>query len=115
MNITKIYISLPVTSRPEPTLSERLSNAFARSAELRRMVYGMHEHRNVHLLTITPFDIAPIGTEKTEAQIMSECVKAVLEADICVFDKDWRTSKGCRVEHTAASLYGKEIIDLSKQ
>ena len=115
MNIANIYISLPVTSRPEPTLSERVNKAYTRSEELRRMVYATHKKNDVRPIAVTPFDIAPIGTEKTEAQIMSECVKAVLEADICVFDKDWRISKGCRVEHTVASLYGKKIIDLSRQ
>lgn len=115
MEFVKVYIALPITSRPEPILSERLSNAFARSEELRRMVYKMYEKNGAHLFTITPFDIVPVGTEKTEAQIMSECVKTAMEADVCVFDKDWRTSKGCRVEHTVASLYGKKIIDLSKQ
>ena len=115
MEFVKVYIALPITSRPEPTLSERLSNAFARSEELRRMVYGMYEQRKVHLFITTPFDLSPVGTEKTEAQIMSECVKTAMEADVCVFDKDWRTSKGCRVEHTVASLYGNKIIDLSKQ
>lgn len=114
MEFVKVYIALPITSRPEPTLNERLNNAFARSEELRRMVYKMYEHRNVHLLTTTPFDIAPVGTKKTEAQIMSECVKTAMEVDVCVFDKDWRCSKGCRVAHTVASLYGRKIIDLSK-
>lgn len=115
MEFVKVYIALPITSRPEPILSERLSNAFARSEELRRMVYGMYEQRKVHLFITTPFDLSPVGMEKTEAQIMSECVKTAMEADVCVFDKDWRISKGCRVEHTVASLYGKKIIDLSKQ
>lgn len=115
MNIVKIYIALPITSRPEPSLSERINNAFARSEELRRTVYGILKKHGACLFITTPFDIAPVGTNKTEAQIMSECVKTAMEADVCVFDKDWRTSRGCRVEHTVASLYGKKIIDLSKQ
>ena len=114
MEFVKVYIALPITSRPEPTLNERLNNAFARSEELRRMVYKMHERHKVHLFITTPFDIAPVGSEKTESQIMSECVKTVMEADVCVFDEDWRCSKGCRVEHTVASFYGIKIIDLSK-
>ena len=114
MEFVKVYIALPITSRPEPTLSERLSKAFARSEELRRMVYKMHEHRNVHLFITTPFDIAPINTAKTEPEILSECVRTVMEADLCVFDADWRSSRGCRVEHTTATLYNRRIIDLSK-
>ena len=70
-----------------------------------------------------PLDVAPIGTTKTEAEIMGGCVQAVLESDAILLDRDYTESKGARLESEAAAIYGKQmyivaantfkIIDLS--
>lgn len=103
----KIYISLPITSRKEPTIQERAEAAFKRCELLKRRIAGVDAFKGWDI--VTPFDVAPAGTEKTEAEILGGCVQAVLECDAILLDYDYTESKGARLEAEAAALYGKQV------
>ena len=103
----KIYISLPVTSRKERTIRERVEAAFKRCELLKRRIAVVDAFKGWDI--VTPFDVAPAGTTKTEAEIMGGCVQAVLECDAILLDYDYIISKGARLEAEAAALYGKQI------
>ena len=107
----KIYISLPVTSRKEQTIRERVEAAFKRCELLKRRIAGVDAFKGWEI--VTPFDVAPIGTTKTEAEIMGGCVQAVLESDAILLDRDYTESKGARLEAEAAALYGKQVYIVS--
>ena len=107
----KIYVSLPVTSRKEQTIEERVQAAFERCELLRRRIAGVDAFKGWEI--VTPFDVAPVGTTKTEAEIMGGCVQAVLECDAILLDYDYTISKGARLEAEAAALYGKQIYIVS--
>ena len=107
----KIYISLPITSRKEQTIRERVEAAFKRCELLKRRIAGVDAFKGWEI--VTPFDVAPIGTTKTEAEIMGGCVQAVLESDAILLDRDYTESKGARLEAEAAALYGKQIYIVS--
>lgn len=103
----KIYISLPITSRKEPTIQERAEAAFKRCELLKRRIAGVDAFKGWDI--VTPFDVAPVGTTKTEAEILGGCVQAVLESDAILLDRDYTISKGARLEAEAAALYGKQV------
>ena len=107
----KIYISLPITSRKEQTIRERVEAAFKRCELLKRRIAVVDAFKGWEI--VTPFDIAPVGTEKTEAEIMGGCVQAVLESDAILLDRDYTESKGARLEAEAAALYGKQVYIVS--
>ena len=107
----KIYISLPVTSRKEPTIQERLREARKRCRFIVSKIRRLQTFAAWEI--VTPFDVAPAGTRKTEAEIMGGCVQAVIECDAILIDCDITESKGCRVEETVARLYGKQIYIVS--
>ena len=107
----KIYISLPITSRKEQTIRERVEAAFKRCELLKRRIAGVDAFKGWEI--VTPFDVAPIGTTKTEAEILGGCVQAVLESDAILLDRDYTISKGARLEAEAAALYGKQIYIVS--
>ena len=107
----KIYISLPITSRKEQTIRERVEAAFKRCELLKRRIAGVDAFKGWEI--VTPFDVAPIGTTKTEAEIMGGCVQAVLESDAILLDRDYTESKGARLEAEAAALYGKQVYIVS--
>lgn len=110
-NKKKIYISLPVTSRKEPTIQERVEAAEKRcrciTARLKRL-QAFAEWK-----IVTPFDVAPAGTSKTEAEILGGCVQAVLECDAILLDYDYTQSRGARLESAAAALYGKKVYTVA--
>lgn len=103
----KIYISLPVTSRKERTIRERVEAAFKRCELLKRRIAGVDAFKGWYI--VTPFDVAPVGTTKTEAEILGGCVQAVLECDAILLDRDYTESKGARLESEAAAIYGKQM------
>ena len=107
----KIYISLPITSRKEQTIRERVEAAFKRCELLKRRIAVVDAFQGWEI--VTPFDVAPVGTTKTEAEIMGGCVQAVLESDAILLDRDYTISKGARLEAEAAALYGKQIYIVS--
>ena len=120
-NKKKIYISLPITSRKEPTIQGRVRAAEKRCELLKRRIATAEAFAGWEI--VTPFDVAPVGTEKTEAEILGGCVQAVLECDAILLDRDYTESRGARLESEAAAIYGKhmyviavnafKIIDLS--
>ena len=58
----KIYISLPITSRKEQTIRERVEAAFKRCELLKRRIAGGDAFKGWEI--VTPFDVAPVGTER---------------------------------------------------
>lgn len=36
---------------------------------------------------------------------LGESIKKLGEADLVIFDKNWRNANGCRIEHVACELY----------
>lgn len=103
----KIYISLPVTSRKEPTIKERVQAAEKRCRCITSRLQRLKAFAGWEI--VTPFDIAPADTTKTEAEILGGCVQAVLECDAILLDYDYTESKGARLEAEAAALYGKQV------
>lgn len=103
----KIYISLPVTSRKEPTIQERVEAAEKRCRYITARLKRLQAFAGWEI--VTPFDVAPAGTSKTEAEILGGCVQAVLECDAILLDYDYTESRGARLEAEAAALYGKQV------
>ncbi len=94
----KIYISIPISGRP---LYEAKYQAEAIKAKL-----TPHGHE-----CITPFDVCP-EPDLSYAQYMGRDIEALLadEVEAAVFGIGFEDSKGCRLEHAAAQIYGKRMI-----
>ena len=94
----KLYISIPISGRP---LHEAKHQAECIKAKLTE-----HGHE-----CITPFDVCP-EFGKSYAYYMGKDIEALLADDIdaVVFGNGFHNSKGCRLEHAAAEIYGKRIV-----
>ena len=98
----KVFISLPITSRPEPILEERIAEA-KKEAWLMANVFRKEGYD-----PITPFDVTKDGM--TEAQCIGACITALLECDCVYFCKYWFNSRGCRIEKYVSMEHNIEII-----
>ncbi len=94
----KLYISIPISGRPLPDAKYQ--------AEVIKSKLEQHGHN-----CITPFDVCP-ESGQTYAYYMGRDIEALLADDIdgVVFGAGFHDSKGCRLEHAAAQIYGKRII-----
>lgn len=99
----KLFISLPITSRPEPAMEERIKKAKEIALFDKQMfeVGGGFE-------VVTPFDVTKDGM--SEAQCIGACITALLECDSVFFCRGWEKSRGCRIEHLVAVEHNIEII-----
>lgn len=98
----KVFISLPITSRPEKTLEERIAEA-KKEAWLMANVFRKEGYE-----PITPFDVTTDGM--SEAQCIGACITALLECDCVFFCKHWFNSRGCRIEKYVSMEHNIEII-----
>lgn len=94
----KLYISIPISGRPLPDAKYQ--------ANLIKTKLEAHGHE-----CITPFDVCP-EPDKTYAYYMGKDIEALIDDDVggVVFGTGFHNSKGCRLEHEAARIYGKRII-----
>ena len=90
----KVFISLPITSRSEKTLEEKIYKA-KRDAREMADIFKKEGYE-----PITPFDVTKDGM--SEAKCIGACITALLECDCVYFCKGWEKSRGCRVEHLVA-------------
>ena len=98
----KVFISLPITSRPEPTMEEKIYRAKNNAREMADIF------KKEGYEPITPFDVTKGGM--TEAQCIGACITALLECDCVYFCKNWENSRGCRIEHFVTIEHNIEII-----
>lgn len=96
-----IYISLPITGR---SLAEVQKEAQRIKEALEERGYA----------TLSPLDVYA-GTHPTYEDYMAYDIRALLMCDGVCFAHDWHQSKGCRLEHSAAEIYQKQILTQTKE
>lgn len=92
----KIYISLPITGHDIEEVEARC--IFAKA------VLEKKGHTPV-----SPLDVST-DPDATYAEHMGRDIAALLECDAVLFLEGYENSKGCRLEHAAAEIYGKQIV-----
>ena len=97
----KVFISLPITSRPEPTMEERIAEA-KKEAWLMANVFRKEGYE-----VVTPFDVTTDGM--SEPQCIGACITALLECDCVFFCLGWKNSRGCRIEKYVSMEHNIEI------
>lgn len=89
----KIYISLPITGHD---IEEVEASCIYASGVIQAKGHT----------PVSPLDVSP-DPDATYAEHMGNDIEALLCCDAVLFLDGWRTSKGCRLEHEAAIIYGK--------
>lgn len=109
----KVYLATPVNGRKEGTLEEKQEAAQERINEMADYMRRFYHDAEF----MSSFDIFQIKYgigNISEAIIMGECVRMVMESDLVIFDDGWESSNGCNVEHYVAMRYGKQIEIIDK-
>ncbi len=97
----KIYISIPISGYD-------LATQQAKAAEIVERIKALgHE-------PVNPFDTPPppdrLSEKELYAYYIGEDIKRLLMCDGVYFHPHWTKSKGCRLEHQAAMVYGLETF-----
>lgn len=103
----KVYISTPINGRNEETFEKKYNAAAIRTQQIIDKLRKLPEYKDAEF--VSTFDLNKLG-EVNEAQAMANCVAALMESDIAVFDtsdmKTFGRSSGCQVETKVAQQYG---------
>lgn len=100
-----IYLATPVNGRREATMKEKMKAANDRIEEMKQYLRKWYPDA----VFWSSFDTIPCIGNLTEAEIMGECVRKVMECDMVILDKLWYDSRGCSVERFVADQYGKVV------
>lgn len=92
----KVYISLPISGHNLDDVKNRIQEA---SELLKAKGY----------IPVSPLEIQP-NLNAPYSELMGNDIKALLECDAIIFLDGWEKSKGCQLEHRAATLYNKPIL-----
>lgn len=98
----KVYISVPISGH-DPNAQRKLAELVAERLELKGHT------------PVNPFSVGEAPTGLSEEQVyayyMGEDMKMLLACDaILMVDRDWRKSRGCSIEHSAANVMGMGIF-----
>lgn len=102
MSKKKIYISLPITGRDFDEVESEIL-----------YVSGVLEREGYHVVTPIDFDVNP-DLDKPYHELLGNDIKALMECDDICLCPGWEKSKGCQLEHFAAKLWDKEIMEFEK-
>lgn len=92
----KIYISLPISGRDESEARE----------EAARMEAAIN---CIGCEAVNPFKLYA-GNNPTYADYICADLRALMDCEAVYFAPGWRESKGCKLEHSAAVIFGKGVL-----
>ena len=102
MSKKKIYISLPITGRDFDEVESEIL-----------YVSGVLEMKGYHVVTPIDFGVNP-DLDKPYHELLGNDIKALMECDDICLCPGLEKSKGCQLEHFAAKLWDKEIMEFEK-
>ena len=102
MSKKKIYISLPITGRDFDEVESEIL-----------YVSGVLEMKGYRVVTPIDFDVNP-DLDKPYHELLGNDIKVLMECDMICLCPGWEKSKGCQLEHFAAKLWDKEIIEFER-
>lgn len=102
MSKKKIYISLPITGRDFDEVESEIL-----------YVSRVLEMKGYRVVTPIDFDVNP-DLDKPYHELLGNDIKALMECDEVCLCPGWEKSKGCQLEHFAAKLWDKEIIEFER-
>ena len=98
--MTKIFVSLPMNGKTNEAIHDRIE-------ELSKYVLKIIPRP---LSITTGFDIDDSSEQHTRLWYLGRAIQQLSNADMALFDKDWKTAKGCVIEHEVCVLYHIPIL-----
>lgn len=92
-----VYLSTPITGKNINEVKKRVENEKEQFKSLN--TFG-------DVIYISPFDVCSIPDDVLPYEYyLSRCIEIMMKCDIVVFDKNYLSSKGCRVEKYICETY----------
>lgn len=92
-----VYLSTPITGKDINEVKKRIENEKERFKSLKTFGDAIY---------ISPFDVCSIPDDVLPYEYyLSRCIEILMKCDVVVFDKNYLSSKGCRIEKYICETY----------
>lgn len=104
----KVFLCLPMSGRTEEDILKEIDEMKECS-----MHYFLDNHPGCDILYMTNYISEAEEESDNPVFLLGRGIMTMMsQADVCLFSKNWKDSKGCRVEHDIAEAYDIDIMDM---
>lgn len=104
----KVFLCLPMSGRTEEDILKEIDEMKEASIH-----YFLDKHPDCDIVYLANY-IVEADEESTNPVFLlgRGIMKLMAQADVCLFSKNWKDSKGCKLEYEIAKTYDIDIMDM---
>lgn len=104
----KVFLCLPMSGRSEEDILKEINEMKEAS-----MHYFLDKHPDCDIVYMTNYQSEADEESNNSVFLLGRGImKLMSQADVCLFSKDWKDSRGCKIEHDIARAYKIDIMDM---
>lgn len=104
----KVFLCLPMSGRTEEDIVKEMAEM--KNASIH---YFQDKHPNCEIVYMTNYVSESEEESDNPVYLLGRGIMTMMsQADVCLFSKNWKDSKGCKVEHDIAEAYNIDIKDM---
>lgn len=101
-----VFISVPMHDRTKQQIEDELTSHINKVYDFVQRNFN----KNCRILE----SLLDNADALTPIQCLAESIKIMSDADLVVMYPDWQYARGCIIEHSVATLYGKPILYINR-
>lgn len=104
----KVFLCLPMSGRTEEDILNEMSEMTEASIH-----YFQDKHPDCEIVYMTNYVSEAEEESDNPVYLLGRGImEKMSQADVCLFSKNWKDSKGCNIEHDIAETYKIDIMDM---
>ena len=104
----KVFLCLPMSGRTEEDILKEIDEMKKAS-----IYYFQDKHPGCEIVYMTNYVSESEEESDNPVFLLGRGIMTLMaQADVCLFSKNWKDSKGCKIEHNIAETYKIDIMDM---
>lgn len=104
----KVFLCLPMSGRTEEDILKEIDEMKESSTH-----YFQDKHPDCEIVYMTNYVSESEEESDNPVFLLGRGIMTLMaQADVCLFSKNWKDSKGCKIEHDIAEAYNIDIMDM---
>ena len=104
----KVFLCLPMSGRTEEDILKEIDEMKEASIH-----YFQDNHPGCDIIYMTNYVSESEEESDNPVFLLGRGIMTLMaQADVCLFSKNWKDSKGCKIEHDIAETYKIDIMDM---
>ena len=104
----KVFLCLPMSGRTEEDILKEIDEMKEAS-----MHYFLDKHPDCDIVYMTNYVSEAEEESNNPVFLLGRGIMNLMsQCDVCLFSKNWKDSRGCKIEHDIAEAYNIDIMDM---